>query len=135
MLWLFHAGSVAARRQLLAVMIVTLTFALPGGKNAQRYKMFVNAGLRAMVLKRLAQQLTASGTIMGSSTPKLGLIYGFATPSNAAILKDHFEQNDWGLYGPEWLRAHLQKMALRSYDNQIASVVAKLLLPRTAPAG
>jgi hypothetical protein len=106
---------------------------LPGGRNAQRYKMFVNADLRTMVLQRLVEQLTANGAVAGTPMPKLGMIYGYATPANTAILKSHFEENGWGLYGPDWLRDHLQKMALRSYDNQVASVVAKLLLPRTAP--
>ena len=107
---------------------------LPGGRNAQRYKMFVNADLRRMVLKSLVEQLIGSGTVAGTPIPKLGMIYGYATPSNTETLVAHFEENGWGLYGPEWLRGHLQKMALRSYDNQVASVVAKLLLPRSAAA-
>jgi len=105
---------------------------LPGGKNAQRYKMFVNADLRKMVLTRLVEQLASSGAIVGMPEPKLGMIYGFATQSNTTILTQHFADNGWDLYGPEWLRTHLEKMARSSYDNQIASVVAKLLLPRTA---
>jgi hypothetical protein len=104
---------------------------LPGGRNAQRYKMFVNADLREMVLARLAEQLTACSAVAGRPTPKLGMIYGYATRTNTQILEAHFAENGWGLYGPEWLRDHLQKMALRSYDNQVASAVAKLLLPRS----
>lgn len=107
---------------------------LPGGRNAQRYKMFVNADLREMVLRRLVKQLVDSGSVAGTPVPKLGMIYGFATPANTEILEAHFAENGWGLYGPDWLRDHLQKMALRSYDNQVASVVAKLLLPRSAAA-
>lgn len=105
---------------------------LPGGKNAQRYKMFVNAPLREMVLQRLVEQLVRNGAVAGTPIPRLGMIYGYATPANTAILQAHFEERGWDLYGPEWLRGHLQKMALRSYDNQVASVVTKLLLPRTA---
>jgi hypothetical protein len=104
---------------------------LPGGKNAQRYKMFVNAALREMVLARLVEQLADNGNVAGRPTPKLGMVYGFATPSNTEILTAHFAENGWELYGPDWLRGHLQKMAQRSYDNQVASVVAKLLLPRS----
>lgn len=107
---------------------------LPGGRNAQRYKMFVNAPLREMVLTRLVEQLAESGAVAGVPTPRLGMIYGYATTSNTEILQSYFAENGWGLYGPDWLRAHLQKMALRSYDNQVASVVAKLLLPRSASA-
>lgn len=104
---------------------------LPEGRNAQRYKMFINQALREMVLTRLVEQLKASGSVVGEPVASLGMIYGFATTTNTAILTQHFEQQGWRLYGPDWLKRHLQKMALRSYDNQIASVVAKLLLPRT----
>lgn len=107
---------------------------LPGGKNPQRYKMFVNAPLRDTVLKRLAGQLIERGTVAGSPVPKLGMVYGYATQANSEILEAHFAENGWGLYGPDWLKQHLQAMALRSYDNQVASVVAKLLLPRGAAA-
>jgi hypothetical protein len=104
---------------------------LPGGKNAQRYKMFVNEPLRTLVLDRLVEQLVDSGSVAGRPVPKLGMVYGHATVQNTAILLKHFEVNGWHLFGPDWLRDRLQEMALRSYDNQIASVVAKLLLPRT----
>jgi hypothetical protein len=107
---------------------------LPGGKNAQRYKMFNNANLRELVLTRLAEQLAASGALAGKPVPKLGMIYGYATPPNRAIFEKHFEANGWCLFHPECLRELLQAMALRSYDNQVASVVAKLLLPRDSAA-
>src|SRR3546814_14422690 len=80
--------------------------------------MFVNAELREMVLQRLAQQLVKSGTVAGNPTPKLGLIYGHATAANSKILESHFEANGWGLYGPEWLRVPLQRMALRSRSEE-----------------
>ena len=108
---------------------------LPDGRYPQRYKMFVKAQLREMVLRRLTEQLIDAGTVAGTPVPKLGLIYGYATPKNIAMLEEHFAANHWALFGPDWLRQHLKQMALRSYDNQIASVVAKLLLPRTTAAG
>lgn len=107
---------------------------LPGGRHAQRYKMFVNQSLRELVLTRLVEQLSANGTIAGTSKARLGMVYGYATASNTAILVDHFAANGWDLYGPDWLKEHLQRMATRSYDNQVASVVAKLLLPRKGRA-
>lgn len=107
---------------------------LLGGRNAQRYKMFVDARLREVVLNRLVAQLVASGSVIGAPVVKLGLVYGHATEGNAAIIQKHFAENGWLLFGPDWLRGHLQTMALQSYDNQIASVVAKLLLPRSTRA-
>lgn len=108
---------------------------LPGGRYPKRYKMFVDAALREMVLRRLVDQLAASGAVVGTPVSRLGLVFGYATLANIAKLEEHFAQNDWAIFGPAWLREHLQKMALRSYDNQIASVVAKLLLPRKMPTG
>jgi hypothetical protein len=107
---------------------------LPGGRNAQRYKMFVNDALREMVLTRLVEQLSASGGVAGAPTAQLGMIYGHATAGNEAMLKTHFTERGWQLFGPDWLRCRLEAMARRSYDNQVASVVAKLLLPRRQPS-
>lgn len=104
---------------------------LPGGRNPQRYKMFVNTALREKILERLAEQLSSQGSLSGAPTPRLGLVYGHASSRNSEELTRHFNDNDWLLLGPEWLRGRLQKLALQSWDNQIASVVAKLLLPRT----
>jgi hypothetical protein len=103
---------------------------LPGGKNAQCYKMFVNNALRTMVLQRLVEQLTASGTILPSPAVKLGMVYGYASEGNEGALKAHFVDRGWLAFGPAWIKDHLHRMAQRSYDNQVAAVVAKLLLPR-----
>ncbi len=74
---------------------------LPGGRNAQRYKMFVNADLRRIVLQRLVEQLVGSGAVADAPVPKLGLINGYATPANTDILTSHFEAHGWALFGPE----------------------------------
>ena len=88
-----------------------------------------------MVLERLVDQLVGSGSVVGRPVAKLGLVYGHATAINAdmlIMLMAHFAGNGWELYGPDWIELHLRKMALRSYDNQVASVAAKLRLPRRA---
>ncbi|MGJ3627210.1 hypothetical protein AB5I41_10215 [Sphingomonas sp. MMS24-JH45] len=41
---------------------------------------------------------------MPDAVVELGLIYGHATPHNAAQLVTLFEQNRWILCGPAWLR-------------------------------
>lgn len=103
---------------------------IAGGKHDHRYKMFTKEPLRAAVLEKLAEQMAASGATIRSTTPKLCMAYGYATPKNEAILRSLFDLNGWGLFDPHWIRNQLSKMARRSYDNQIASVVAKLILPR-----
>lgn len=105
---------------------------LKGGKNAQRYKMFVNAGLRDMVLERLAEQLAASGLVIGDAKPRLGLAYGHASAGNQAQIEELFQQNGWLLLGPDRIRERVLAMADEPYDSQVASVVAKLFKPMLA---
>ena len=59
---------------------------------------------------------------------RLGLIYGHATKSNAALLKCKFAEAGWELFDHDWLFGHLKKMAGGGYENTTAAVVAKLLL-------
>ena len=92
--------------------------------------MFVNPALRELVLKKLTAQMSAAGAIIGNPTPRLCMAFGYATAHNEAEIRSIFAAQDWGLFDPQWVRSRLSWMARQSYDNQIASVVAKLILPR-----
>lgn len=107
---------------------------IAGGKYDHRYKMFTNASLRQTVLIKLAEQMAESGAIPHTTVPQLCMAYGHATAANDAKLRSIFSDRGWGLFGPDWIRARLSELARRTYDNQIASVVAKLVLPRTGPS-
>jgi hypothetical protein len=129
----YHAG----REQLLALECksyldsggVHAAHFEPGSKYAHRYKLFHEPVLRETVLGRLRQQCVERGLCPERVGPaRLGLIHGHATPHNAALLYQRFEREGWLLLGPEWLRAHLSRMAAGSYENSTAAVVAKLLL-------
>lgn len=74
--------------------------------------------------------LSVSGSV-NASGPALSRV---ANVELAVVRSSSTPTSTKPFYGPEWLRDHLQKMALQSYDNQVASVVAKLLLPRSAAA-
>ena len=108
---------------------------LKGGRNAARYKMFVDAALREMVLTRLVEQMQASGMVHGNPAPKLVLAYGHATTHNEALLREWFEQNGWFLLGPDTIKERVSAMADEPYDNQVASVVAKLFRTQSTPRG
>ena len=100
----------------------------PGAKYANRYKLFHDDLLRETVLERLRLQCVERDLCPADVSVRLGLIYGHATPGNAALLKLKFEKEGWDLYDADWLFGHLQQMAADSYENSTASVVAKLLL-------
>ena len=100
----------------------------PGAKYAHRYKLFHDALLCDTVLERLRLQCVERGLCPADVTARLGLIYGHATDGNAALLKSKFEAERWELFDAEWLLGNLKKMAVGSYENSTAAVVAKLLL-------
>lgn len=100
----------------------------PGAKYAHRYKLFHDALLRETVLERLRLQCVERCLCPANVTVRLGLIYGYATKTNAALLEQRFQKEDWVLYDADWLFGHLQQMADGSYENSTAAVVAKLLL-------
>ncbi len=105
---------------------------LAGSKYAHRYKLFHDPTLRTTVLDRLLNQFVEAGLCPPDATVRLGLIHAHATPHNAVLLTPLFAAKDWLLFGPDWLRDHLGRLARGSYENSTAAVVAKLLL-RTAP--
>lgn len=99
---------------------------LAGGQNAQRYKMFVNARLRELVFKQLVGQFRQRGLLPGDVWPRLALAYGHATEHNEALIVEQAAKQGWLLLGPRAIRERVLAMADEPYDNQTASLVAKL---------
>jgi hypothetical protein len=50
------------------------------------------------------------------------------TQHNPPLLAEILRSNSWLLFGPDWINKHLEAMSAGSYENNTASVVAKLLL-------
>lgn len=99
----------------------------PGGKNSNRYKLFNDAKLRNVVFKRLAIQLTQEGLCAPNPTVKLALAAGNVGKGRAEI-PALFEKIGFTWFGPEWIVERLNKISKTGYDNEVASVVSKLLL-------
>ncbi len=95
----------------------------------KRYKLFSNAGLRSVVVNRLAYQLQETGACGVSPAIKLCLATGkIAANSDREGLARHFEANNWGLFDEAWVRRELRAASERGYENDVAFVVSKLLL-------
>jgi hypothetical protein len=101
---------------------------LEGSKYAHRYKLFHEKVLRDTVLERLRLQCIECRLCPANVSVRLGMIYAHATSHNAPLVAEIFSANGWLLFGPDWLRAHLERTATGSYENNTAAVVAKLLL-------
>jgi hypothetical protein len=98
-------------------------------KEAKRYKLFNDPVLRKIVLRRLIKQLVSSGSCSLSPSIKLCLAAGkVASELDRNKIKQLFNRNDWGFFDNLWLKQKLQTISDSSYENEIASVVAKILL-------
>jgi hypothetical protein len=100
----------------------------PGGTSSNRYKLFNDATLRRVVLNRLAKQLTAMGLCAPKPTVKLALAAGNVVAKGASDIPALFEKKGFIWYGPDWIKERLLKISQTGYDNEVASVVSKLLL-------
>ena len=106
----------------------------PKAADETRYKLFSDESLRRVVLSRLEAQLVEQGFCPPGTKARLclaaGNIYG-----DPASLRAIFHANGWQLFERSWLTSGLEALAAESYENSVASVVAKLLLRETASPG
>lgn len=101
---------------------------LQDGHASNRYKLFREPDTRAVVLERLRRQLVESGRCNNTVTVRLAMAAGKVNRGDDQRLAEHFEANDWRFFGPAWIRSRLHRLSTMSYSNQVAAVVAKLLL-------
>lgn len=98
-------------------------------KEAKRYKLFNERVLRQTVLQRLVKQLVSSGACAPRPTVTLCLAAGnIASEPDQADIKKLFDRNGWQLFDSSWLEERLRRISNSGYENEVATVVAKLLL-------
>ena len=101
----------------------------PKSPGKSRYKLFTDEKLRETVFNRLALEMEILGACARKPKVTLGLACGkIASAKDHGELKAHFEQKGWELFDPDWLKEKMKQLSEASYENQISSVVAKLLL-------
>jgi hypothetical protein len=101
-------------------------------KLARRYKLFIDGGLRETVLKRLVLQLEEAGLCRPAPTVILCLVAGrIATEQDRAELAGKFNRAGWELWDDKWIRDTLMEIASSSYEDDVSSVVAKILLRKS----
>ena len=81
-----------------------------------------------MVFKRLRRQFTESGAGRGGLKIRLALACGkIRNDRDRAAIHAMFNAKGWELWDEQWIREGLERMAKQRYENQISSVVAKLI--------
>jgi len=96
-------------------------------KGAKRYKLFFEPKLRRVVLNRLRQQFVKAGFCASRPSVVLALAAG-KVKGDEAWLEQHFARNGWRFYGPGMLRNQLAALQESKYENNVATVVTKILL-------
>ncbi len=101
----------------------------------KRYKLFSDERLRAVVLRRLRRQLVEIGAVRPRPTVRLCLAAGHvALVTDRELLQQHMTKHRWRLFDEQWIREQIQKTAQASYENDVAHVVAKLIVRGTNTA-
>ncbi|HEY6218588.1 MAG TPA: hypothetical protein VIV65_00940 [Gemmatimonadaceae bacterium] len=96
-------------------------------KGSKRYKLFFEPTLRKVVLGRLAKQLVASGACRPRPSVILGLAAG-KLKGDQSLLASHFRAKGWRFWGPRDLYEAVCSLKDARYENDVATVVAKILL-------
>jgi hypothetical protein len=96
--------------------------------DSKRYKLFNEPDLRRVIFNRLRQQFAESGACRPDAEVRLALVCGKIKESSRSWLREHFQRQDWDLWDEVWLKEKLQRMSKQSYENQVSTVVSKLLL-------
>jgi hypothetical protein len=101
-----------------------------GTKAAARFKLFNDAKLRETIFTRLATDFVSSGLCRPGPTVRLCLACGNIQKRSRPEIERRFEEEGWILWDERWLREELKKLGQKesAYENQIASVVAKLII-------
>jgi len=93
-----------------------------------RYKLFNEPQLREVVFSRLTQQLVEAGAVIEGPNVRLALMAAKIKPKEHSAVVELFKQNEWLLFDASWIREQLKQLSVGSYENDVPSVVAKLLL-------
>ena len=93
----------------------------------KRYKLFCEETLRSVVLNRLRLQCFERGFCPADAMVTLCLAAG-KVDGDEEWLKRQFESHGWRLWPPSFIREQLEVLRDIGYENDVAAVVAKLLL-------
>lgn len=98
-------------------------------KGAERYKVFTWPAYREAVTQALITQLTDEGRVLSEPNVNYCLVTGkIASDKDRKDLHEHFRGNGWILYDENWVKQHLERLAEKGYENDVAVQVAKLFM-------
>jgi len=103
-------------------------------RSAQRYKVFTQPEYRRIVTAELTKQVVSAGLARPNPTVKYSLVTGhIATDPDREELHEHFAEHGWILYDENWLKRGLEGLSASGYEDDVATVVAKLFARIESP--
>lgn len=106
---------------------------LMGTEGTDRYKLFTDPNLRNVVANRLVSELVHAGSCLPSPRVTFCLAAGkVKSERDREGLRRLFKENFWLLWDDQWICKALRDVSSGSYENDVAIVVAKLLLRGSA---
>ncbi len=94
-----------------------------------RMKLFNNKKLKRIVLARMRKQMVKDGLCKESSKVQLCLATGkISSDSEREKVNALFIKKGWKLYDDVWIAEKVKAFASLGYENDVAAVVAKIIL-------
>lgn len=103
---------------------------LSGSKLSSRFKLFNDPRLRETVFARLAADFETFGLCRPKADVRLCLACGNIQKKSRPEIEKRFKDENWVLWDERWLRDKLERLGKKdsAYENQIGSIVAKLII-------
>jgi hypothetical protein len=93
-----------------------------------KFKLFNRAALRTLVVTALVRQLRAEGLLIGADPAvQFVLIAGKIYSDHEAKVRARCDERGWRLIAPSELAEGVRKFAKRGYENDVITIVTKLL--------
>jgi hypothetical protein len=105
-----------------------------GNRGAETLKMFNSTELREVVTEVMVAQLMSEGLLLDRPKVQYCLVAGkIATARDRTEVRAYFESQGWHLFDDHWLHAELLKLAKLGYENDLATMVAKIFARYKGP--
>lgn len=92
-----------------------------------RYKLLTSQKYRDVLVKRLLCDWIEGGLIAEDTNVNFGLVAGKVYRNRGDELRQNFDSRGWLFWGPEQIKEKLRLLASKGYENNVVTIVAKLL--------
>ncbi len=93
-----------------------------------RFKLFTCQNYREIVFQRLIKDLLNEGLIQKELPARLGLVAGNVHKNIEQEMKTYFKDSDIFFWGPSDIKAKIEALAEKGYENEPTVIAAKILL-------